>query len=203
MKILFIFIVVFISGGCSLSPETETSAAEEFTKSYLSSEKTAEDGYDLFESKTGGYTMLFPEDAVVSEHFGNEKRNDAFESIMYGYRLNGASVSTRITYENKPGTRDIQEKQRLLSVSAGYDGAYEVIQSKGKTIYFAEKRTVLKNSNGHVYLGFIKASDSGQAVEFTLNARCKRDDQSCQPPLKNTALKLMKSVQFNGRVNGT
>ncbi|WP_156505896.1 hypothetical protein [Bacillus sp. SJS] len=172
---------------------------DDFTKGYLTSAKEVEKGYFEFKSQTDGYTMLFPRDAVISDDFGNEKRANEFESIMYGYNLKGASISTRITYENKPSTRDIEEKLRLLSVTAGYDESFKKIHAKGKTIYYAKKTSELKNSNAYVNLSFIKAGNSNQAVEFIFNTRCKKNDQSCQSnveDLENAALKVMTSVHF-------
>ncbi|MGD6817077.1 hypothetical protein [Metabacillus sp. 84] len=172
---------------------------DEFTKSYLTSLEESDKGYFTFKSKTDGYTMFLPSDAVISEDFGNEKRDNAFEAIMYGYESNGASITTRITYENKPSTQDIEEKQRLLSVSVGYEGTFEEIKAKGKTMYFAKKTSELKNSNAFVYFSFIKAENSDQAVEFIFNTRCKKEDKTCNANVKNlenTAIKIMKSVQF-------
>ncbi|MBS2970654.1 hypothetical protein J9317_18070 [Metabacillus sp. KIGAM252] len=205
-KIFLILISLFVIAGCRSNEASNTTKSgadpavkDEYTKSYLSSAKVVEEGFYQFESKTGGYTMLFPVHAVISKDFGNEKRENEFESIMYGYNLKGASISTRITYENKPSTSDIEEKQRLLSLSAGYDGSYEKIHAKGKTIYFAKKTSELKNSKAYVYLSFIKAVNSNQAVEFIFNTRCKKNDESCQSNVKdleNTALKVMTSVNF-------
>ncbi|MTH55071.1 hypothetical protein GKZ89_16830 [Bacillus mangrovi] len=213
---LGIIIHLFIIGGCGMgennpekkavqgegnSNETPKAAAlqDEFTKGYLISSEETDKGYFTFKSKIDGYTMLFPSGALISEDFGNEKRDDAFEAIMYGYKLNGASISTRITYQNKPSTQDIEEKQRLLSVAVGYEGTFEEIKAKGKTIYFAKKTAELKNSNGFVYFSFIKAENSDQAVEFIFNTRCKKEDKTCNSnvnDLENTAIKIMKSVQF-------
>ena len=40
---------------------------DDFTREFMASTKKVEDGYYLFESKTGGYTMWYPEDASIDK----------------------------------------------------------------------------------------------------------------------------------------
>ncbi|OHR73236.1 hypothetical protein HMPREF3291_20040 [Bacillus sp. HMSC76G11] len=49
----------------STMPETEA-IIDEFTREFMASSKEVEEGYYTFQSKTKGYTMLFPENAKIS-----------------------------------------------------------------------------------------------------------------------------------------
>jgi hypothetical protein len=59
-----------LTGGCSMDAKEHpkkwpNTAAfqDEYTREFMASTKEVKDGYYLFKSKTGGYTMWFPKDA--------------------------------------------------------------------------------------------------------------------------------------------
>jgi len=68
-----LIISTLILGGCDGMDAKKQNAEEklpdtiafqdEFTREFIKSPEEVEDGYYLFESKTGGYTMLFPVNA--------------------------------------------------------------------------------------------------------------------------------------------
>ncbi|MTH55074.1 hypothetical protein GKZ89_16845 [Bacillus mangrovi] len=72
-RCIYALVSLLIIGGCELSTESaqqETPALkDEFTKEDLTSAKEVEKGFYEFKSKTGGYTMLLPVEAVISKGF--------------------------------------------------------------------------------------------------------------------------------------
>ncbi|MGD6817080.1 hypothetical protein ACQCVE_08445 [Metabacillus sp. 113a] len=206
MKVGIIF-SLFMNVGCGISKNPderivqERTAAEKdhFTKGYLFSSKETEDGYHLFKSKTGGYTMLFPVDAIISKEF-NEQRETSYETIVYGAERKETKIMADATYENKPETQDVEANLDLLSNTSGYTGEYEELKEEGKRIYYASEESEIEGTMSYNYFGFIKSADSNQALEFIYNVSCKKADNACQSAEaehEKTALKIMKSVTFN------
>jgi len=65
---------------------------DEFTRQFLDSTKEVKPGFYLFRSGTNGYTMLFPENAILSDKFYEVDQNH-FETIGIG-----ASFGENISY---------------------------------------------------------------------------------------------------------
>ncbi|MTH55075.1 hypothetical protein GKZ89_16850 [Bacillus mangrovi] len=198
-------LIMTVGCGMSKTPDERTvqgrTAAEKdsFTKGYLSSSKETEDGYHLFKSKTGGYTMLFPDDAVLSKEF-NEQREASFESIVYGAERKNASIMADATYENKPETQDAEANLELLSNTTGYTGEYEERKEEGRRIYYASEESEIEGAMSYNYFGFIQSAGSSQAVEFIYNVSCEKAAQACraaEADHEKTAMKIMKSVTFS------
>ncbi|WP_338778584.1 hypothetical protein [Metabacillus sp. FJAT-52054] len=172
---------------------------DDFTKGYLTSPKEVEKGYFEFKSKTNGYTMLFPKDAVISDNFGNEKHGNEYESILYGSEIDGAVIDTQITYENKSNTQKVEPNLSLLSSSIDYKGTYNESKENGKTNYFAKDTMDIEKATTYTYLSFIKADKSDQAVRIVYTVTCQKEDKSCMSKeniFEKEATKVMKSVSF-------
>src|SRR5690625_781408 len=56
---------------------------DEFTREFMASAEEEEEGYYLFESKTGGYTMLYSVNSKLDDIY-YEKRHDSFETLHFG-----------------------------------------------------------------------------------------------------------------------
>lgn len=179
-------------------PAQTTASKDEFTKGYLSLSEETEEGYHLFKSKTGGYTMLFPDDGIVSKDF-NEQRETAYETVVYGAEREDAKIMADATYENKPETQDVEANLELLSNTTGYTGEYQELKEDGKSVYYAKEVTEIDGAMSYNFSSFIKSEDSNQAVEFIYNASCEKADKACLSAEKEhekTALKIIKSVTF-------
>ncbi|KZZ84982.1 hypothetical protein AS29_007985 [Bacillus sp. SJS] len=173
---------------------------DEYTKGYLSSAKAVEGGFYQFESKTGGYSMLFPADAVISEHFANEKKENYFEAIMYSGTIEKGEVNTQVIYEDLPITKDIEANLDLLSTSVSYDGEYKESKVHANTIYLGEKTTEQDGFINFNDFAFIKSNKGNQAVRFMYSSTCHREDQACisnKELQKKIAHKLIYSVKFH------
>ncbi|MGG3792639.1 hypothetical protein ABEU90_17590, partial [Geobacillus thermodenitrificans] len=58
----------------------------EYTRKFLVSPKEVKDGYYLFRSQTGGFTMLFPEEARMDEGFYERHKEDYEDLTIIGSR---------------------------------------------------------------------------------------------------------------------
>ncbi|AZB41859.1 hypothetical protein CEF21_05820 [Bacillus sp. FJAT-42376] len=218
MKIFISLAVIFsllTIGGCGMdkNPDQKTvqgetdpekspappAIADDFTRDYLTSSKEAEKGYYTFESKTKGYTMLFPKDAVISKDFGNERNGNSSEAVMFSGSMEKAKVNTQVIYENLPITKDIAANLDLLSTSVSYDGKYEEMKNENATIFYGEKTSDIDDAISYNFFSFIKTEESNQGIRFMYSASCKKDDKDCtsnEEKHKQIAKKIMDSVKF-------
>ncbi|MGD6817078.1 hypothetical protein ACQCVE_08435 [Metabacillus sp. 113a] len=210
-----IILHLLILGGCGMTEnpekkavqgegtlsETPASAAlqDEFTRGYLTSTKEKEKGFYEFKSKTGGYSMLFPADAVLSNGFGNERKGNNMEAVMFTGTLEKADMITQSIYENLPITKDIEANLDLLSTSVSYDGKYEEVNKQNRSIYYGKKTTDLDDAIAYNYFSFIKAKEGNQGVRFMYSATCKKADKSCVSSMEKheqIAEKIVESIAF-------
>src|SRR5690625_330531 len=94
--ILLMLLVLLLLGGCKDIKNNEdlknanpkdipdtTAMQDDFTRDYMASAEEEEEGYYLFESKTGGYTMLYPVNSNLDDIY-YQKRHDSYEALHFG-----------------------------------------------------------------------------------------------------------------------
>ncbi|MGD6817079.1 hypothetical protein ACQCVE_08440 [Metabacillus sp. 113a] len=173
---------------------------DDFTKGYLTSTKEVEKGFYEFKSKTGGYTMLLPVEAVISKDFGNQLDENIYEAIIYVAEIDHASIDTQITYENNPITKNLEENLELLSSSSGYKDSYSKSKEDSKTIYYGKETMESEEYTTYKYISYIKGNESDQGVRFIYGASCKKSDESClgnAEEQERIAKKIIHSIAFN------
>ena len=198
-------------GGCQVDTYPEVPAFEdEFTREFLPSTEEVEEGYYLFESKTGGYQMLFPENARVSK-FGYERNGDGFEFLRYDHPYDNDQIYVRHTltyniHEREDFERILNIRLKLLSERVGYDGDYEKLETPDKDIYYAHSiQNVKVDNESHSVLrtfAYIVPKEGMFTLEFTHSSSCNREIEAINCPIdpeeqKEDAFKMMESVKFN------
>ncbi|MDY0409411.1 hypothetical protein ACFFIS_01405 [Virgibacillus soli] len=175
---------------------------DEFTRGFMTSAEEVEDGYYLFESKTGGYTMWYPEDARMDDmYYQNNKQH--FEAIQFGGshdRSTDAQYYVRAIYNNLSDVNEHQTYLDLLSVTSGYKGDYERSLHGDKTLYFAVNKYVTKSKNTTYYsfLALLVQDKSNQALQYDYTIICKNSIE-CSFDLNEVEQQiksLIKSVEF-------
>ena|SRR5699024_6967109 len=208
---VFTFIILFI-GGCGLMGDKDiskmdpkdlpevTAFQDEFTREFMTSTEEVEEGYYLFESKTGGYTMWYPEEATMDKHF-YERKKKHFERLQFAEDndTNSTPYYVVATYDHSQSTQDVDILLHLLSSSINYEGDYEKLEHQGYTIYFAtsEYTTKDKRTTWYRFFGLIK--DKNQSLEYTYNVQCKDQPENCSYDLEAIEQRvkdIMKSVEF-------
>lgn len=185
-----VFMLIF-TGGCGMSkekgngktdastmPETEA-FKDEFTREFMASSKEVEEGYYSFESKTKGYTMLFPRNAVISK--GNyEIQEDKYETLTFGEKLEDKNISyyIKLTFEDNINTADTDIKLRQLSKSTGYSGNFESEDMNGNTVYYSSDKP--EEPDYYFYLAYIKSKQSDKAIRFTYFSNCSEEEKNCE-----------------------
>ncbi|WP_026679021.1 hypothetical protein [Fictibacillus gelatini] len=176
---------------------------DKFTREFMDSPKEVREGYYLFKSKTGGYTMLYPKNANMDEAY-YERHKDYYEAINFGESSKKDNISyyVRNTYEKGEITNDIDVNLNLLSDYIHYKGEYSKFNYDDKTIYFAKDTERVNDENNGVFYGFfsyIKSNSGDQAVRFFYDVTCLDEKQKCNIDIKKEAEKakmLMESVKF-------
>ncbi|MGP1909420.1 hypothetical protein ACTSEZ_14745 [Metabacillus sp. JX24] len=72
-------------------PETEA-FKNEFTREFMKSTEETVDGFYTFESKTKGYTMLFPVNAIIST-MDYEQIKTSYEALSYSEDVDEEDIS--------------------------------------------------------------------------------------------------------------
>nr|WP_139189793.1 hypothetical protein [Evansella caseinilytica] len=202
--LLFILTItsLLFTGGCTMSTPETAAFEDEFTREFMKSTKEVEDGYYLFESKTGGYTMWFPVNATMDEGYYS-KLGDNIEYSGFGVRNESDNTFSyvQLIYENRGVTEWIDAKLSVLSNSIGYKGDYEEFKHNNKTYYYAtDVDHVSDSATYYSFFSYVKSDDSDQGISFIYDVSCYDFDKDCEIDLEKEekkALNLMKSIEFN------
>ncbi len=218
-KIVFSVFILFLLAGCNVLGQKDISEMDpaelpdviafqdDFTREFMSSLEEVEDGYYLFESKTGGYTMMYPENATMNQTY-YQKNKDTFETIQFGHSNENAEIPfyVRATYDKNKDTKNTDIYLDLLSSSISYEGEFEQLEYTDKDIYFGTMKHVTEledlseKSSTYRFFGFIQSKNNDQAVRYTLNVLCDDEEIGCDYDLdsiENGVKKVMESIEFN------
>ncbi|WHZ57784.1 hypothetical protein [Metabacillus hrfriensis] len=207
---LSLVLMLIFTGGCGMSKEKENGKIDassmadteafkdEFTREFLTSNEEVEEGYYTFQSKTKGYTMLFPENAKISSG-DYEQIENTYEALSFSENLNEENITYFIStnFEESSHAGNISLNTKILSRVSGYDGEYSKYELNDKTIYFGEKQN---NDKGfYSYIAYIKSNNTDKGIRFIYNGRCLDRDQSCELSPSNIRGKIKKitdSIKF-------
>ncbi|APH05000.1 hypothetical protein [Bacillus weihaiensis] len=206
--------LIFV-GGCSIKKEVDSmelpntkAFQDEFTRSLLDSPAEVEEGYYLFESDTGGYTMLWPKDAVTDRPPFYQRTQDSFEKISFYDR--NESENYRYSYSTTYSTYGesmIDSSLAILSDSVGYKGEYQEIDNKNTRIFYAKTEKYFEGATGYFFFGYIVSKESLKGLEYIYIAECldyTKPNCSIDTKLEEEkAIVFMKSVLFTKDNRGT
>ncbi|WP_379751536.1 hypothetical protein [Fictibacillus iocasae] len=174
---------------------------DEYTRDFMKSTKETEEGFYTYESKTGGYSMLFPVNAKLDDML-YVKEKDYFERINFGENTaENFSYYVRLTYQNKPSMNDLEVQLSILSDEQDYKGRYKETNGRKTLIKYASE--IFKTSNGDVAyftFGFIQSGKNNeQGIKMVYTATCPNEKQKCEINQleEEKAIRLMKSIKFN------
>lgn len=177
---------------------------DDFTREFMDSPKEVKDGYYLFKSKTGGYTMLYPKNAEVDQSY-YQRDKDNYEEIYYGENIRGKNITyyVNLTYENSATTEFKDVNLNILPEAVGYKGNYQKFKSDNKTIYYAKDTQHTKHSKNpataYRFFSYINADDNKQGIQYIYTVTCTDKTKDCDINLKkeeDIAKMLMRSVEF-------
>ncbi|WP_332651856.1 hypothetical protein [Lysinibacillus sp. 54212] len=217
--LLFLFAATLSIGGCgsmntngnsgssSKEKEQQTLALQdEFTKEFIPSTKETEEGYYTFESGVGGYTMLYPVNAVMDQTY-YQYRDQDYEAIYFGEDREAENYGYSVIghFDDQEATEWIEENLELLigSEKSLTPEDFEKYQIEDNDIYFADfKQDINDNENGYYlhFLGYVKSQTSDKALGLTYSSTCISETAECKLDLiqeRERAKKIFHSVRFN------
>ncbi|WP_164218653.1 hypothetical protein [Virgibacillus sp. YIM 98842] len=212
-KIVLGVFILFLLGGCNVLGQKDISEMDpaelpdviafqdDFTREFMSSLEEVEDGYYLFESKTGGYTMMYPENAKMDQLF-YESTGDNYEYIQFGENeeTNNYTYYVRATYNAGSIASDLRGLQGILAAHTGYEGDYEASEYEDKTIHFATTEYVTQSgeSTTNRFLVIVMSNDSDQAVSIRYNVISdnNKDNNINLNNIKKEVMSIMESIEF-------
>lgn len=211
-RILQVYIIILLAftGGCGMNSEQgngrenqeslpETRAfKDEFTREFIKSTKEPEEGYYTFESKTKGYTMLFPENGKIS--IGDYEQIDTdYEALSFAEKIDQENVTYFITinYQEAPHAKNTSMFTKQLSAATGYSGEYTPYKLDDKTIHYGEYAD--SESGLYFYNAYIVSNKSDKGIRFVFSGRCIDKPKSCQPSpsvIKDRIKRVTESIKF-------
>src|SRR5690625_3222995 len=132
-----------------------TAFQDEFTREFMFSVEPVEEGYYLFQSKTGGYTMMYPENARINNlNYNNPGETYELVQLAENDEEKDYQYYIRLRYDASSRAERIESLKDLLSSHVNYDGEYDPFEYKDKTIHFASTEHVNKNGENIAYVFF-------------------------------------------------
>jgi hypothetical protein len=211
--VLFVLIFILMLGGCggmqnkdetkkgSVEQSDAAALQDEFTSEFIDTSVEVEEGYLQFKSKTSGYTMLYPKDAIAHPTV-YETNGDRFELLKYGTaKKDKMSIYVNASYEVNKNTKETELYLDMLSDSMDYKGEYEKVDSNNITIHLATDKFISEDRQSSIFsvFGFIQSKNSDQSITYDFNLVCDDEQNGCsyeENEVKKEVLKLMKSITF-------
>ena len=210
-KISLIIITLLMMGGCNTLSQKDISEIDpaelpdvvafqdEFTREFMASTEEVEEGYYLFKSKTGGYTMMFPENAQMDEIF-YEMPGEKYEVIQFGENKEtyDYNYTVRATYDASSRASSPERIQSILSAHAKYDGNYNLINFGDRSIYTATKEYFSDDGEkiGHSLLGVVMSNSSNQSLSIAYIVNIENNMPENLKQVNDDFMKLIESIEF-------
>ncbi|MFV2049603.1 hypothetical protein KDJ21_018960 [Metabacillus litoralis] len=179
---------------------------DEFTRSLLDSPEEVKEGHYLFKSKTGGYSMLWPKNAVTDGPPFYQRNKDGYEKILFDElnEIENYHYSFSTTYTTY-GDSVIDSSLSLLSSSIGYNGEFQKIETSKTRIYYAKSQKKLeaegRSTTSYRFFSYIVSKESQKGLEYVYIAKCLDESNgNCNINVseqEEKALNYMKNVTFD------
>ena len=176
---------------------------DDFTREFMGSVDEVEEGFYLFQSKTGRYTMMYPENASMHRPFYGFTGED-YEKIRYAgndEEVTGAMYTVDLVYKNSKDTIRFSTHLAVVSRGLRYDGDFEKIETEDTEIYFAKNTFPVDGERvgSYNFFGVVKSKDSNRTLRYTYVVYCDWDEKTCDydvEGIEKHVKKLMRSVTF-------
>ncbi|MDV2686104.1 hypothetical protein RYX56_17180 [Alkalihalophilus lindianensis] len=189
-----------------------TALNDSFTKEFIA-EEWVEDEFHLFESKTGQYRMLFPDQfQMISdppEYYG--RRGNGFEiwsALIYDETNDGISYEFRVMFRESEADLS-RTRLNIMLESHSYQNQYEELETNETLIYHGSSFWDSSDPSGdkkdpskfdaNRFFGLVLDPKANRSVEFVYSTVCYKEELGCElNPAQQyeLALNLMKSIKF-------
>lgn len=176
---------------------------DDFTREFIGSTEEIEEGFYLFQSKTGKYTMMYPANAKMQRTFyGFTGEN--YEKLRYAggdEEVTGATYTVDLSFKHNKDTIRLDTHLSVVSRGVRYEGDFEKIETDDTEIYFARNTIPVDGERigSYNFFGVVKSKESNKTLNYNYMVYCERNTKSCDYDIKGIekhVKKLMKSVTF-------
>jgi|SRR5690625_616687 len=212
-RFIFALFILFL-GGCELL-ETDVTKInpkklpdlpafqDEFTREFMGSTEELEEGFYLFQSKTGKYTMMYPANAKMQRpYYGFTGEN--YEKLRYAggdEEVTGATYTVDLSFKHNKDTIRLDTHLSVVSMGVRYEGDFEKIETEDLEIYFAKNTIPVDGERigSYNFFGVVKSKESNKTLNYNYMVYCDRDAKKCDYDIEGIekhVKRLMKSVTF-------
>ncbi|MEW4280607.1 hypothetical protein [Priestia megaterium] len=181
---------------------------DHFTREFLNKDKKVDDGFYEFKSKTGQYTMWFPEEYQLLHE--NEQQYVKEGKLYERYRAVSNSNELEymtVEFSNKIKKNESIYVERLFQEQFNSNKPYK-IETRNVSIYYDKAYTYFKGTHKQVnrekegyvpneYVAYIADKHSNSVIKFYFdNVKEKLTEKQGEEQDKRI-MKILKSVKFN------
>ncbi|MEK4716669.1 hypothetical protein NST66_03780 [Priestia sp. FSL W8-0524] len=181
---------------------------DHFTREFLNKDKKVDDGFYEFKSKTGQYTMWFPEEYQLLHE--NEQQYVKEGKLYERYRAVSNSNELEymtVEFSNKIKKNESIYVERLFQEQFNINKPHKV-ETKNVSIYYDKAysyfkgthRQVIRGKEGYTpntYVAYIADKHSNSVIKFYFdNVKEKLTEKQGEEQDKRI-MKILKSVKFN------
>lgn len=208
-KMFLLLVSILLVGGCQMAngnngeeqvKPSEMSENElpdvrafedEFTRGFMTSTEEAAEGYYLFESGTGEFTMLFPENGTIAEGFYSREEKKS-ESFLVGEERGNMTSQFDIQFEQ--GASFDENTLLFLEERVGEKLDFKKEVTDQKEMHSAPF-TYEENATG--YAAYIGNTDNDASLRVILTATCN-EENGCeqQEDIREEMKTFLDSIEF-------
>lgn len=194
-------------GGCQMEedPGTQTQTNQSpdvrafndhFTKNFLHTSKSSLEGYYVFESATGNYTMDFPAEGIIGEESYSirDKESESFQVGIENDDGTASSLSLRYDKYKKEENYETYLENIKQSMELS-DITFEEASIDGQTFYIG----YYERKNGQFgYAAYIQNNHSSGGITVINMNICEADHEcsNVKDTRKEEIVKWIKSIHF-------
>src|SRR5690625_4230271 len=176
---------------------------DDFTREFMGSIDEVEEGFYLFQSKTGKYTMMYPANAKMQKTFyGFTGEN--YEKLRFAggdEEVTGTTFTVDLSFKHNKDTIRLDTHLSVVSMGIRYQGDFEKIETDDTDIYFAKNTIPVDGERigAYNFFGVVKSKESNKTLNYTYMVYCDRNTKECDydtEGIEKHVKKLMKSVTF-------
>ncbi|PGZ80158.1 hypothetical protein COE55_09385 [Priestia megaterium] len=191
---------------------------DHFTRKFLNKDKKVDDGFYEFKSKTGQYTMWFPEkDQLLHENNQQYVRDGNFYERWRASSIKKYEGENQINNIQATFSEARKQENEEFSVSSLLKRRFNVskpekletdevrIYYQSAYIYFrGTDKYVIDDKSKHApntYVAYVADKNSKKVIQLSFDSIGERSDNS-EPITEEWFIKLCKSIHFNKPNNG-
>lgn len=185
---------------------------DHFTRKFLNKDKKVNDGFYEFESKTGQYTMWFPEEYQVSHKYREDytRNGESYENWSAAYIK--PYESDQQTYAIKAEFSENDTKSESIYVESLFKEQLgskkpKQLETSNTRIYYDSAYTYFHGTNQHIvhdskenppnlYVAYVADKSSDKVIKLIYDS-VGENTETNKMDRKKWFLKMLKNIHFN------